>query len=308
VKRGLTKKALRKVWDGIHRYGLARTASGALTLLRLWILKPTLGTVSTTTDGLVIHFDYPDQCVPSLVVFNELMEPDYQFVRETLSRDSVFFDIGAGIGCYTLCAARIVDGPIHAFEPIPRNVRTIRANLRENALQSKVVLNPLALSATEGLGRMETPPDGDLFVSHLLELSSQPSDGDVEVTTLDSYCARKAVRHIDLLKIDAEGHEERILAGAASALGEGRIQAMILETDAALESFYRSLEEKGYQCFYYDPIQHRLRRVSPVSSIRIDTLRPSPFHSNMVLIHRRALKSYEAMLSPPCTPDVCPRS
>jgi hypothetical protein len=121
-------------------------------------------------------------------------------------------------------------------------------------------------------------------------------EGTVEVTTLDSYCARTNITCIDLLKIDAEGHEPRILKGGNRTLERERIRAMILEVDDALEDFYRSLEGRGFWCFYYDFKQGCLLKVSPISATKIESLRPSAFHSNLLLIHKHALEHYREIL------------
>lgn len=70
------------------------------------------------SDGLSITFKYPYQFMATLVIFQELVEPEYEFLRYILKKDSVFFDIGAGVGTYLTFVAKLTNGPIHAFEPM----------------------------------------------------------------------------------------------------------------------------------------------------------------------------------------------
>ena len=51
----------------------------------------------------------------------------------------------------------------------------------------------------------------------------------VPVKTLDRCMEDWRIDKIDLMKIDVEGHEPRVFEGAASALGAGRIRALLCE-------------------------------------------------------------------------------
>jgi FkbM family methyltransferase len=53
----------------------------------------------------------------------------------------------------------------------------------------------------------------------------------VDVTTLDSFCIKNDIPHIDLLKADCEGFELRVLNGAARILKEARVDCIYCEVD-----------------------------------------------------------------------------
>jgi hypothetical protein len=60
----------------------------------------------------------------------------------------------------------------------------------------------------------------------------------VATTTLDDYASEADIARIDLLKIDVEGAEERVLRGAQRLLDERRVAALVLEvSDNTLEAF-----------------------------------------------------------------------
>lgn len=292
-KRIFRKKAVRKLIGGVRRYGLLRTGTGLARLLKCKMSKPATVSVSTLTEQLDISFDYPDQFIGTLVVFREFVEPEYRFLQKALSNDSVFFDIGGGIGNYSLCAAKLVGGPVHTFEPMAANIRTIQRNLSANGLSHKVWLNPVALSNVEGFGLMEKPEEtADLFGRSLTTLAPTQFSGSVQVTTIDSYCEKNKISSIDIMKIDVEGHEAEAMAGAERMLSRNAIGVIILEADHRLEAFYNSLQEKGFLFFYYNYASGSLKQLVPVSEKTIREAEPSVFSSNLILIHADKVKLY----------------
>jgi FkbM family methyltransferase len=284
-------RGLKKLRGGIARYGLLRSATGLFRYLKFKIGKPSEGTVYTVTDNLVIRFAYPKQFMGTLTVFRELVEAEYDFLRKALNKDSVFLDVGGGIGSYSLCVGKVVDGPIHTFEPVEENFRTIQTNLEANKLQAKVRLNRVALSSNEGFGRMAKPEVRDFFGSKLTGVSTQSTDGTVAVTTIDAYCTKNNIGHIDVIKIDVEGHEHEVIEGAKRVIDEGRIGVMILEADHRLGEFYSSLQARGFHFFYYDAIKTRLLRIFPLSEEKLLD-EPTAFNSNVILIHDSKLEAY----------------
>jgi FkbM family methyltransferase len=284
-------RGLKKLVGGIERFGVLRSVTGVVRYLKFKIGKPQRGMVSTITDNLRISFAYPKQFMGTLVVFRELVEPEYQFLRKALNKDSVFIDIGGGIGNYSMCAGRVVNGPIHTFEPIEDNLRTIRENLRANKLESKVQLNCVALSGSEGFGRMAKPEADDFFGSKLASVSMQPTDGSVAVTTLDAYCARNKIDYVDMIKIDVEGHEHEVMEGTRRLIDERRIGVMILEADHRLGEFYSSLQTRGFHFFYYNTRNNSLIRIFPLTEENLLN-EPTAFSSNVILIHEDKLDTY----------------
>ena len=142
---------------------------------------------------------------------------------------SVFFDVGANNGEYSLWASqktRAKDVQFHLFEPSPDTFLKLD-QCQFGSLQ--VVKNKLALGKN---------PDGqmDFFVNSLDTLSGfypRNSETDqkisVPVTNLDRYTEKKSVSSIDFLKIDVEGHEVDVLYGAKGLLSGKKIKAIQFE-------------------------------------------------------------------------------
>lgn len=51
----------------------------------------------------------------------------------------------------------------------------------------------------------------------------------MRTTTVDAYCARNGIPHIDLLKIDAEGYDFNVLSGAKSMLSSHAVELVQFE-------------------------------------------------------------------------------
>jgi FkbM family methyltransferase len=279
------KGMIHKFIGGNLRYGIVRSVSGIGTFLTFKLKRPQEGTICTVKDGIILNFRYPEQFMPTLAVFKELVEPEYEYLRKVLNKRSVFFDVGGGIGAYSVFAAKIVDGPVHTFEPVSDNLQSIRNNLRANGVEAKVRLNAMALSSREGFCQINRR--SNLFGSNITDVSSNPETGSVRVTTIDSYCRENSIDHIDVIKIDAEGHERKIIEGAKTMLMNHAISTIILETDHRLHQFYQSMQEMGFGVFYYDDRNDLMKRVNPVCEETVKNLEPSAFSSNIVLVHQR---------------------
>jgi hypothetical protein len=101
--------------------------------------------------------------------------------------------------------------------------------------------------------------------------SDRESDGEpqieVPVTTLDALLGGDAAT---LIKVDVEGYETEVFAGAAATLADPRLQAMIVELNGACERYgfdedalRRTIEGAGFRPFGYEPFE---RRLEPLSS------------------------------------------
>jgi FkbM family methyltransferase len=165
----------------------------------------------------------------------------------------VIFDVGAHTGTF-LKEARTRTGPdcvIHAFEPA---IFTFRELLRNFGNDERVRLNRCALSAVAGTGVLFY----DVVGSQLASLTPRPRFGvgahseGVRLETLDGYCEANAITHIDLLKLDVEGHELDILEGANELLNREAIKRILLEfggcnvdTRIFFRDIYEFLAAKG---------------------------------------------------------------
>ena len=129
---------------------------------------------------------------------------------------SCIYDVGANVGIFTLLASVTTGatGKVYSFEPFPRNARYLRRHLELNQLQNCCVME-VAASDAEGTQRFLTASE-----NHMGHLSG---DGDLDVScvTLDACIyGEKKLRPPNVIKIDVEGAELRVLQGATRSLTE----------------------------------------------------------------------------------------
>lgn len=182
------------------------------------------------------------------VVDNRAMEPGtvaiFRTVQE-LHKPKVFWDIGANVGFYSWLLMS-ADPDLHAvlFEPDPDNIELVNATIAKGELE-KVNLVAKAASTEQGTARFVMDPESGT-TSHL-ESGGTGVKGavvTVETTTLDDELTRLSTP--DLIKIDVEGAENMVLAGAARLLDEVK-PVIIIECFDGLESApMRQLAEAGY--------------------------------------------------------------
>ena len=128
-------------------------------------------------------------------------------------------DIGAHIGFFSLTAAKLCkQSHIFACEPL----RLTFSLLKKNCFREKAII-PIHLGFWNKPTHLKMYyTESFLAYSSLLPerftWNKNPKTQTVKVTTLDAFTKRKNIDRIDLLKIDAEGAEEKILKGASQTL------------------------------------------------------------------------------------------
>ncbi len=144
------------------------------------------------------------------------------------SSTGAVFDVGANTGFYSLLAARMGGRrPIHAFEPLPDVIRLFEANLDLNHLRSRVTIVASAVGDVDGTAELFVPePTGTLIeTSASLNSTFKPHHAEVltvPVTTVDSYWRAQGSIPVSVVKVDVEGFEHAVLAGAAQMLARAR--------------------------------------------------------------------------------------
>jgi FkbM family methyltransferase len=122
---------------------------------------------------------------------------------------SVFYDVGANVGFYSLLASLLVgSGKVFAFEPAPRNLPYLRSHLELNQA-SNVEVFPVAIGDTVGEARFQIEPSG--LMGHFAASGSAL----VSTATLDSLVEGGRIAPPHFIKMDIEGAELLALCGAA---------------------------------------------------------------------------------------------
>lgn len=147
-----------------------------------------------------------------------LYEPYVQTtMAAVLRRGDVMWDIGAHAGFHTAIASRLVgpDGEVVAFEPFPANLVRLERLVSANRL-ANVRIRPIAVSGGTGRALFHISPSTSM--GSLAPIAATTADIEVATTTLDTELA--TLRPPALVKIDVEGAEAAVLAGATRLLSE----------------------------------------------------------------------------------------
>ncbi len=147
-----------------------------------------------------------------------LFNPDYNledldFLRAHIPAGGVFVDVGANVGTYALALARHVGatGKVIAIEPHPVTYARLAFN---NASSGYAQVKLVAAAAGPADGELMIETDGEnLGASHIV---SGPSSGKairVPSLRLQRILEEAGASHVDALKIDVEGYEDRVLMG-----------------------------------------------------------------------------------------------
>lgn len=156
-------------------------------------------------------------------------EPAVTEVLEPLCRrNGRIVDVGAHVGWYTFLAAARVgsEGLVLGFEPDPENFQLLSTSLAENP-RPQVRLFNQCLSDHVGAEQLFLSDEAASY--HSIARSVGIRSLRVPSTCLDTVVQEWGLRTIDLVKIDVEGGEPKVLRGARETLRAGIIRNLVLE-------------------------------------------------------------------------------
>jgi FkbM family methyltransferase len=140
-------------------------------------------------------------------------EEEIGFLRLFLQPGQQAIDVGANYGIYTLSIAKAVGptGAVWAFEPASSTAAFLEQGIAANKF-TQVILERSALSRECGSAQLTLNNDPELNALTRANETAGASET-VPVATLDDCLQRYGWKHIDFLKIDAEGEEANIIEG-----------------------------------------------------------------------------------------------
>src|SRR5712672_3386966 len=172
------------------------------------------GPVDVQYQGASFRFYHQASATERGALFN----PDYNleevdFLRAHTPVGGVFVDVGANVGTYAMVMARNVgaSGTVIAIEPHPVTHARLAFN-RAASGYTQVTLVAAAAGPSDGELMIET--DGDnLGASHIVTGKLPGNAITVPSLRLQRILGDALVSHVDALKIDVEGYEDRVLTG-----------------------------------------------------------------------------------------------
>ncbi len=227
-------------------------------------LDPSASATFVIDDGLKLSCPLRTAMARMLTRGFRIEPSGLDYVRTTLRPGDTFIDIGANVGLFTLTAARAVGpgGRVYAFEPSSRERAYLERNIRQNGFDN-VVVAPCALADAPGELDILIASDGGLnsFARNKHPEQQVERMERVSVVTLDDFVKRNAIGDIRLIKIDVEGAEHLVIAGASETLGRRPAPELLCEfcddTAAGFGSsgaaLYDAFTSRGYALFHLPP-------------------------------------------------------
>lgn len=245
---------VRSAWALADRHALS---AGLRKRVRGLIGRVFRGPYDTEVDGLRFRI-YPAENYDDRKILSKRRLPEkaeHALLEPYLGEGVSFIDVGANIGAYTLFAARR-GARVLAVEANPQTAEKLAFNIAANGLGSVVVAN-VAVGEREGTATLWQKPSNCGFATLVEDLTKGQWAGDwrasaVMVRPLADLLADKGMTRIDVLKVDVEGYEDRVLLpylrGCARADWPRVIMLELNCRTHWAEGCLPFLEASGYRC------------------------------------------------------------
>ncbi|MCU1345790.1 MAG: methyltransferase [Acidimicrobiia bacterium] len=159
-----------------------------------------------------------------------------------LTPESVCLDIGANIGVLSVFLSRhCPQGAVHSFEPALDNLDNLARNLELNHT-TNVSTHRIALYDSVGSAELNFTADhpGGSFISATDTRGGSPET--VTISTLDAWVQENDLQRLDLIKLDVEGGELRVLRGGQATLARFKPKLIVECNPIPLRRFQQATE------------------------------------------------------------------
>ena len=165
-------------------------------------------------------------------------------IADLLPEGGVFLDVGAHMGLWTVRLGGKASR-IYAIEPNPETAKILRENIALNGLDGKVLVEEVAAWDSDGIAHLVAPEwhDHDPRTGWMMTRDGEGDDADSDVPArrLDGVIFPD---RLDLVKIDTEGADIRVLHGMIRLLADHR-PVLFIEGHHILPDAYTAAELTG---------------------------------------------------------------
>lgn len=203
-------------------------------------------------------------------------EPETIDWLNQIQADEVLWDIGANVGLYTVYAAAMRRARVLAFEPLASNYHVLNMNIELNSLAPRARAFCLAFAdhtACDVLNARGTQA-GEAQCSFEEAINDQGKQFTPKFQqgmigySIDEFVERFTPEFPNHVKLDVDGIEDKIVAGAGKTLRDPRLKTLSIELNAeraeAVERVRHDVERAGFVLTRQD----RTSPMYPNSSIR----------------------------------------
>ena len=206
-----------------------------------------------------LHLDMEDATSQPAIFKTGKWEPKItSFLLKNLKQGMIFIDVGAAIGWFTIIGSSLVGegGKVIAFEPSPIRFRTLVENVKMNT-DGNVECIDKAVSSENG----EAYISGEDCPMYLARSRNRfKINVLIDVVTLDSFLNVRGVEKVDIVKIDVEGSELRVLKGMEQTIRNSGEIKIICEVHIPYLSRYGDSVDRLFE--YMHELGLRKRRLT----------------------------------------------
>lgn len=166
-------------------------------------------------------------------------------------------DVGANMGLYTAHLAHLVGeaGRVLAFEADPRNAERLRGNVTLNGFEGHVSVHEVAVMDVEGTVEFNLREEGFSGHGSVHYHPGHVASVSVPAVALDAVLQEAEIGEVALLKVDVEGADMDVYAGAKDSLERQIFRTILAEWNGLLlpglgwsvERFVKFFAEFGYR-------------------------------------------------------------
>lgn len=174
---------------------------------------------------------------------------DMAFMLHFLLPGELMLDIGANVGTYTILAAKLRKAQVISFEPDPATAARLDRNIAANDLTDRVEVRRHALGAHAGEIGFTTGLDA------MNRVTDNPAETGQQVQ-LERLDTALAGQQPTMIKIDVEGYEDAVFAGAGTTLSAPSL--LSVEAETVSDASHDLLTSHAFVRHWYDPATRRL--------------------------------------------------
>ena len=238
----------------INRFGLKRKITQTIKKLKKLKSKYVLANIHFEQNN--IYFDWAhnislifSEQYGGFLYKSEKEKQSIEILLQKIDKKTIFFDIGANIGIYSLIMAKEKNCKTYSFEPVKKTQELLQQNIRLNKLDNKISIEPYGLSNK----------DDTVFITNTLGgrnhiTNHKKNTEKIIVKKLDSYI-KQGRRENTVLKIDVEGHEMNVLEGGLKFIKKYKPKILVeIElkhtTKEKIKNTFNILDNLDYNCLY----------------------------------------------------------
>ena len=156
-------------------------------------------------------------------------------------KESIFFDVGANIGIYTLYSAVKIENTVYSFEPHSVNYKNLLDSISLNELK-KCYAYCFAVSNRTALSSIQVKDLHEGVADNVVGARGEYYHGCVEMS-LDFLVKKGMLPQPDYIKIDVDGYEDKVVSGALETIQ--KCKSILVEIDNKHRHLLKEITDLG---------------------------------------------------------------